>query len=273
MTATQPTPPKTAAVFDPAIPILIDTEGGTRSVAGFERRGELRIKKAETFKDVERLVWEIEAAKVKPAGVILDSITGLIAKASFDVGHEGIPKNGIWENRFNLATSQPHWGVMSTTIVLLNRVCRSLGIPFFMTAQEKERMDEASGKEMHFPAANPKVLDDIVPFSDAILRVSVNTTMFEAGGARFEPGSRVIRCQPNDEIYAKCRVPDDAPPAPNLIGNEKNIANWGPAIERLAQATTDPLATIVIYGRAGTGKTRLATELMLYYAKRNTKKG
>ncbi|MDE2098115.1 MAG: hypothetical protein KGL39_12750 [Patescibacteria group bacterium] len=271
-TAATVTPAKTPG-FDPKVPVLIDTEGGTRSVAGFERRGELRIKTAETFKDVERLVWEIEAAKVKPAGIILDSITGLISKTSFDVGHDGIPKNGIWENRFNLATSQPHWGVMSTTIVLLNRVARSLGIPFFMTAQEKERLDEASGKEMHFPAANPKVLEDIVPFSDGILRVSVNTTMFEAGGVRFEPGSRAIRCQPNDEIYAKCRVPDDAPPAPAIIGNEKATANWGPAIERLAKATLEPLATIVIYGRAGTGKTRLATELMLHYAKQNTKKG
>ncbi|MDE2103292.1 MAG: hypothetical protein KGL39_38990 [Patescibacteria group bacterium] len=248
-------------------------------MAGFERRGELYVprpggKKILSYYEAEKIVWDIESSKVKPAGIILDSITGLVTAASYDVAHEDIPRGKIWSSRFSLATSQPNWGVMTTTIVLLNRVCRSMGIPFIMTAQEDERRDEASGKDMHFPQVNPAVRGDIIPMSDAVLRVSKSSSVFESAGKRFAAGDRVIRCQPNDEIYAKCRVPDDAPPAPDVIGNEikdekgQPVLNWQPALNRLWVATVLPLDTVVIYGRAGVGKTRLAVELVLYYAKK-----
>jgi hypothetical protein len=255
----QPPAPTTTA------PLIIDTELGTRSVSGFIQRGEVVVKQAESFKEVEKIVWGIEASKTRPAGVVLDTVTSLASKTSFDVGHESIPKNGIWEGRFNLATTQPQWGVMSTCLILLARVCRSFGVPLIFTAHEGERHDEASGSTLHFPDLNPMLLKDLVQNADAVLRVSRSSTIFESEGKRFPAGSRAIRCSPDEKYYAKIRIPDDAPSAPNLIGND-DPKSWKPAIERLWEIAQGPLHCIVIYGAPGVGKTRLATELVMYYA-------
>lgn len=257
-----------AAVEAPRKPLVINVEDGIQSIAGFIKRGEVDVKDASTFKAVEKIVWEIEAAKNKPSGILFDTITGLASRAAYDVGHDSIPRNGIWDNRFNLATSQPQWGVMSTTLILLARVCKTFGIPLIYTAHEGERHDEASGSTLHFPDLNPMLLKDLVNNADAVLRVSRSSSIFEAEGQRFVSGSRVIRCAPNDQFYAKLRTPDDAPPAPQVIGCPADSKNWKPAVERLWSAAQGPLKATVIYGAPGVGKTRLATEILAYYAEK-----
>lgn len=242
-------------------PILIDTEKGRRSVLSFINSGAIELAKAPTFKAAEDVIWKLQGTgmfnNVHPSAIILDSSSALAATTIQDVVMEN-PK-GLWENRAKLQASQPTWGMMGGLITRLMRVSRSLNIPLIITAAEQEREDKVSGLITHFPALNPQVLTDLVYNSDTVLRVYRTA------------GKRVVRCQPDDHYFAKIRVPDNLPPAPDYFANE-DPASWAPTIKKLNQITgglfvplddTGELSPVMLYGMPCVGKTRLAVELAL----------
>lgn len=257
-TATKPAQP--AATLDDA-PVIIDTEKGTKSVAGFARRGQIKIVPAHSFKEVENAVWAIEGAKTKPRGIVLDTITGLVGVAILNVVRE-TPRNQIWENRSMMQATKQHWGQMGGIVVRLLNVARSCGIPFIITAHEGEREDEVAGTTRHFPDLNKFVRSDVVNNADMVARVYRSSSLFEADGKRYPAGSLAVRIMPTEQYYAKIRVPDDAPVPPAVLGNDSKT-DWKPVVERLF-ALTEGFETAVLYGEPGVGKTRLATELITH---------
>lgn len=250
-----------ATLVKPDVPILIDTEKGHRSVSGFIKRGELRLVEARSFKAVEKVIWEIESAPIKPRGIILDTITNFAATTILDVTKE-TPRGQIWENRTSLQSTQQQWGIMGGIIIRLLRVARSFGIPVYLTSHEGERYDEAAGISRHFPDLNNMLLKDVVQNADAVLRVYRSSAMFEADGKRYNAGTLAVRVMPNEQFYAKIRVPDDLPVPPAVLGNS-SPNDWKPVVKRLYELTGG-LESVVIYGAPGVGKTRLAAELATY---------
>lgn len=238
-------------------PLYIDTEKGRRSVLNFIKTGQISLFTADTFKDAEKAIWEITRSKDKPRGIILDSASALATKTIQDVVLEN--PTSLWDNRSRLQASQPTWGMMGGLMMRLMRVSRSLNIPLVITAAEQERTDEISKLVTHFPALNPQVLTDLVYNSDTVLRVYRTA------------GKRVVRCQPDDHYFAKIRVPDNLPPAPDYIVND-DANSWKPVIKKLHEITgglfaplddSGEISPVLLYGMSGVGKTRLAVELLL----------
>ncbi|MGH7745892.1 MAG: hypothetical protein ACREQ5_14095, partial [Candidatus Dormibacteria bacterium] len=110
---------------------------------------------------------------------------------------------------------------------------------------------------------SPMVLSPLVYGSDMVLRVYRTA------------GKRVIRTQPDSHYYAKMRIPDEMPEAPDYIVNASE-KNWSSSIEQLHKITggffkpldsSGALCPILLYGASGVGKTRLAVEMLLSLGK------
>lgn len=265
--------PKVAETVDRK-PLLIETEKGQRSVLNYINSGQITLAKAPTFKATEKIIWDIlNAVQINPttgvpkfpergpSAIILDSVSALNSVTIQDIVMEN-PK-GLWDNRAKLQASQPTWGMLGGLVTRLMRTARALNIPLIITAAEQEREDKVSGLVTHFPALNPQVLTDLVYNSDTVLRVYRTA------------GKRVVRCQPDDHYYAKIRVPDNLPPAPDYIAND-DPNSWAPVIKKLNSTTgglfapmdeSGELSPVLLYGMSGVGKTRLAVELALSVTK------
>lgn len=251
-------------------PLLIETEKGQRSVLNYIKTGQVDLEKANSFKAAEKVVWDLVARvgidsktgapkhpELGPSAIVLDSVSALNSVTIQDIVLEN--PNGLWENRTRLQASQPTWGMLGGLVTRLMRTARALNIPLIITAAEQEREDKLNGTITHFPALNPQVLTDLVHNADTVLRVYRTA------------GKRVVRCQPDDHYYAKIRVPDNLPPAPDYFAND-DPNSWAPTIKKLNSVTgglfepmdeSGDISPVLLYGMAGVGKTRLAVELAL----------
>jgi hypothetical protein len=238
-------------------PLLIDAEKGRKSVLGYIQRGDIQCLKVDKFPEAENIIWQIWKSTVKPAGIVFDGVSALASKTIQDVVMDN--PTAIWDNRARLQASQPTWQQQANVILRLLRVSRALNIPLVLTAWEQTREDELTKVSTHFPSVNPALLTDITHNADTVLRVYRTA------------GRRMVRCQPDDNYYAKIRVPDNLPPAPEYIEN-KSDKDWAPTVDRLKVVSgglfkplddSGELSPMVLYGLSGVGKTRLAVELIL----------
>ena len=259
--------------------IYIDVEKGRRSILGLLKGGRIDLRSCDTFLDVEKVVFELvrqvkwrkemrdgkeiaiaewKGAGPKPAAVILDSGSRLAKVTIQDITSEN--PQALWTNRTRLAASQPGYGQLSGLLLRLVRFARALTIPLIIIAGEKVRHNDTTGVDTYFPDFTPEVLADFVHNCDMVLRLSRTA------------GTRVIRTQPDDNYYAKIRVPDNLPPAPDVIPNPKDKTDWSESIKKLNTATgglfspldeSGEISPLLLYGTAGVGKTRLAVELAL----------
>lgn len=257
-------PPKTAPV-----PLLLDTERGSKSVRGSIEAGKIERAHVRTFLDAEKVVWALERKqRPMPSGLILDTINALAAVTLQDVVKEN--PNGLWANRASLKASYNDYGSSNGLIIRLLRVARAFKIPVIITAHDGEREDDDIGATMHFPDLPRQLRHDVIGNADTVLRLSRSSNMVKMGSETYPKGTRLVQCMPTDTVYAKIRVPDNLPPAPDVIGNT-SASDWKPVIAKLNTVSGGLLAPddegeispVILYGAPGVGKTRLAVELLL----------
>lgn len=250
-------------------PLLIDTERGSKSVRGSIEAGKIERVHVRKFVDLEKIVWELERRqRPRPRGLILDTINAIYTVTIQDVVKEN--PNGLWANRTALKASYNDFGQANDLCMRLLRVARAQRIPFIITAHDGEREDADMGVTMHFPDLPRQLRHDIVQNADTVLRFSRSSNIVKVGTETFPKGTRMIQCMPSDSVYAKIRVPDNLPPAPDVVANT-STTDWKPAIAKLDKISGGLLAPdeegeispVVVYGIPGVGKTRFAVELLL----------
>lgn len=266
---------KPAETQTPPKPLLIDTERGSKSVRGSIEAGKIDRVHVRKFTELEKIVWDLERGRTaKPSGMIFDTINSAYTGTLQDVVKEN--PSGLWANRTALKASYNDFGQANDLFMRLLRVARNFKIPFIITAHDGEREDADMGVTMHFPDLPRQLRHDVISNADTVLRVTRSANIVKIGSETYPKGTRLIQCSPSDAVYAKIRVPDNLPPAPDVIGNT-SAENWAPAITKLHKVSgglfapddEGEISPVIIYGAPGIGKTRLAVELLLTEQKDN----
>lgn len=271
-TTAQPAPVSKPVPATKGKPLYIDIEKGRRSVLGYIQSGKVDLRACNSFEEVEKVVlglvaqvkWDVKGVpqwtgkNPAPTAIIFDSISKLAKITLQDVTLEN--PSSLWANRTRLAASTPGYGQLGNLLLRLMRFARALNIPLILTAGERIRENQVTGATTYFPDFTPEILSGFMHDCDTVLRLSRTA------------GTRVARLQPDDNYYAKIRVPDNLPPAPDIVSNPKDKTDWTETIKRLDTITggifapldeSGEISPVLLYGTAGVGKTRLAVELAL----------
>lgn len=180
-------------------PLLMDVEGGARSLMNHESLRDTTVLPISAYKEIEEVIWEFredEALKEKYETLIIDTGTELQAMLLSQILKE---KNLKDSSRNAYAAQQLDYKENTEMLRRLIVALRDLQMHVIIIAHSIEDKDESDGRIYTRPAFTPKLAGTVKGLMDV-------QGYLTAGANKQGDVERFLQVHPANNVQAKCRV-------------------------------------------------------------------